>query len=371
LAGSCTSQSSVMFEPLYHTWLGGFIVHCVLVSAWVVGALMMVVVPISMADFTYGASLLLFGGAAMGGTRNRQAMFIAWLSLCAIAGPRDKAVPGFWRFWSVWTSTAFFSWPLVVALRAWPAFLQLFFDLDGSKYYANCELRGALDDVQKEGSCFAFHPHGILCSGFSMNGIWSKAFHDIAGSNTKFGIDKVLREDNLFMKTIADWHGSIMTLDKGSMNRQMAQQNNIAFVPGGFQDATSMKHGVDSTVMRKRTGFIKYALQYGYRIHPCYTFGECNCFYTFPGLLRFRLWLNEYGVPAVVFFGFRWWPLLPRWKVQLYTYLGKAVQLPKITKPTSNEVEHWHGVYIDSLRQLFEEHKVAAGLPPSAKLSIL
>jgi len=331
----------------------------------------MVVVTVSMADFTYGASMLLWGVTALGGRRGRQAWLIALLIPCAIAGPRERAVPGFWRFWSVWTSTAFFSWPLVVALRAWPAFLQLFFDLDGSKYYANCELRGALDDVQKEGSCFAFHPHGILCSGFSMNGIWSKAFHDIAGSNTKFGIDKVLREDNLFMKTIADWHGSIMTLDKGSMNRQMAQQNNIAFVPGGFQDATSMKHGVDSTVMRKRTGFIKYALQYGYRIHPCYTFGECNCFYTFPGLLRFRLWLNEYGVPAVVFFGFRWWPLLPRWKVQLYTYLGKAVQLPKITKPTSNEVEHWHGVYIDSLRQLFEEHKVAAGLPPSAKLSIL
>lgn len=52
-----------------------------------------------------------------------------------------------------------------------------------------------------------------------------------------------------------------------------------------------------------RFGFIKMALQYGYEVHPVYTFGEEYAYHAFPGLLQLRLKLNEYMLPGVVFFG--------------------------------------------------------------------
>jgi len=152
--------------------------------------------------------------------------------------------------------------------------------------------------------------------------------------------------------------------------KRMAAGENVAFVPGGFEDATVACFGKDRTAMRKRQGFIKYALQNGYRLHPVYTFGEGNSHYTFTGFLDFRLWLNKFGIPAVIVFGWPLFPLLPIPNTKIYTYVGKAIQLPKIENPSKEEVAKWHGAYLDGLTKVFEENKKAAGLPDTAKLEI-
>merc|ERR1712151_319338 len=192
------------------------------------------------------------------------------------------------------------------------AFLKKVQDIGFKKYFKQLELRGALEDIHKERCLFGFHPHGILSTGFSINGVWNKQFHDHAGRDTQFLVDKVLREDNPFFKVICDLHGSVNTLSKGSLLKLMSSNTNIAIVPGGFEDATAMQFNKDITVIRKRTGFIKYALQYAYRVYPVYTFGESTTHYTFTGLLKFRLWLNTFGIPAALVFGCPWMPLMPR-----------------------------------------------------------
>jgi len=173
------------------------------------------------------------------------------------------------------------------------------------------------------------------------------------------------------MKVISDWHGGIETLNKANLLKAMESRENMAFIPGGFQDATCMVHGEHSTVMNKRKGFVKYALEHGYRLHPCYTFGESESFFTLSAFLKFRLWLNEFGIPAVLVFGNPWCPFLPRCSPEYYTYIGDAIELPKITKPSSADVDHWHGVYLSALEKLFENNKQAVGLPASAKLQVL
>jgi len=124
-------------------------------------------------------------------------------------------------------------------------------------------------------------------------------------------------------------------------------------------------------VISKRKGFVKYALEHGYRLHPCYTFGESESFFTSSAFLKLRLWLNEFGIPAVFVYGFKWCPLMPRSSPQYYTYIGEAIELPKITKPSSADVDRWHGVYCSALEKLFEDNKKAVGLPASAKLQII
>jgi len=239
------------------------------------------------------------------------------------------------------------------------------------KYFASNMLCGALDDIHKEKSLFGFHPHGCLSVGFSVNGAWGKEFHDHAGMNTVHMIDKVLRQDNPYFKALCDVHGGIESLTKESIVQAMAGGRNVSFIPGGFEDATAMVHGKHSTVMKRRTGFIKYALQHGYRLHPIYSFGESDTYFTFSGFLTFRLWLNKFGIPAVMFWGFPLFPLLPRPQTELMTCVGKAIQLPLIADPSKEDVSKWHKVYCDALVAVFEENKMAAGLSKEAKLDIL
>ena len=54
----------------------------------------------------------------------------------------------------------------------------------------------------------------------------------------------------------------------------MKEEKNIYFVPGGFECATITKYGEDRVFIKNRKGFIKYALEFGYTVHPMYCFGE-------------------------------------------------------------------------------------------------
>lgn len=295
------------------------------------------------------------------------------LALEAYMGPWSSNEPGFSRYWFFFACMVGIGLTLywLPALSKRPGFARLMQELDFTKYHINgVELRGAVDDIQRNGSLFGFHPHGILSAGFAWNGVWSKAFSDVAGTDVQFMIDKSLREDNVAFKIVSDLHGGLATLNKRNLTKALAAKTSVAFIPGGFQDATLAEFGVHRTAIKKRTGFIKYALQHGTRVHCVYTFGECDTHYTYKGALDFRLWLNNFGIPAVLMFGFPLFPLFPRPQARLLTYIGKAVEFPHIPEPSQDDVKKWHQVYMDALTTLFEENKKEAGLPESTHLEI-
>ena len=69
--------------------------------------------------------------------------------------------------------------------------------------------------------------------------------------------------------------------------------------------ATLYARGTHRVYIRRRKGFVKYALQHGYALTPIYTFGESETYHTFTGLLPLRLWINRFQIPAVLFFVIR------------------------------------------------------------------
>lgn len=360
-----------MFEPVYHTWYGGMLAHVLLAGSWILGGGFAGGLCACAAGHTYGLSFLVLATVTVENKRARQAIACLACSLCVYMGPRSLDSPGFWRYWlSTGGLIAMSSWTYAFRMRTRPEFRKFIQDLDYTKYFTACELRGALEDIQKEGSVFGFHPHGAVCCGFSWNGCWNKKFEDLAGT-TMWLCDRVLREDNPFFKVVCDWHGTIESLSKRTLLKYMGRKNNVAFIPGGFEDATIMEYGKHYTAMKKRTGFIKYALQHGYRLHPVYTFGETESYYTpCTGALKFRLWLNKFGIPAIVPVGFLGVPFLPLPAPKILTYVGKAIQLPKIAEPSKDDVAKWHKTYCEALVALFEANKKEAGLPDSAKLEI-
>mmetsp|Transcript_46630 Transcript_46630/g.107714 ORF Transcript_46630/g.107714 Transcript_46630/m.107714 type:complete len:362 (+) Transcript_46630:87-1172(+) len=360
-----------MLEPLYGTYLGSQILMMFMGLSWTFGGGVVALACAGLAGYTYGLSFIIFGVVAMEGVRARQAWSVASLLLCAYFCPRGPSDTGFKRCWFCWLSLAFLSWVTwFTKFSRSPAFMQSVHNVSFAGYFNKLELRGALESIKKEGCLFGFHPHGVLSIGYSCIGVWGKRFHDLAGTETQWLVDKVLREDNPFFKVICELHGRVNTLNKSRLHKLMSARHNVAFVPGGFEDATAMHFKRDITMLSNRTGFIKYALQHGYAVYPIYTFGESSTHYTFTRFLKFRLWLNKFGIPAVIVFGCPWFPLMPRKGVSVLTYVGKPVQLPRIENPSKEEVQKWHTVYCDALRQLFEEKKLEAGLSSTSKLEI-
>lgn len=140
----------------------------------------------------------------------------------------------------------------------------------------------------------------------------------------------------------------------------------MALLPGGFEEATLYSRGAFRVYIRGRKGFIKFALQHGYAVHPVFTFGEERTFHAFTPLRATRLALNRLRLPAVLFLGtprLAALPFLPDPSAELHTVVGPPLRLPRTQAPSPADVALWHGRYCDALQRLFDEHKREAGVP--------
>lgn len=107
----------------------------------------------------------------------------------------------------------------------------------------------------------------------------------------------------------------------------------------------------------------RYCLQHGYTMTPIYTFGECETYNTFTALLEWRLWLNKFSIPGVLFFGEPFCPLFPRKGSKCLSYVGAPLKMPRIEEPSAAQVDEWHAEYVKALCTLFDDNKAEAGKP--------
>lgn len=81
------------------------------------------------------------------------------------------------------------------------------------------------------------------------------------------------------MMLITPIHGFLLRLwgfesvNKENMVRHMKNGKNIGLIPGGFEEATLSTASAFRIYIKNRKGFIKMALQYGYKISPVLTLG--------------------------------------------------------------------------------------------------
>ncbi|CAE8585681.1 unnamed protein product [Polarella glacialis] len=233
-------------------------------------------------------------------------------------------------------------------------------------YHMRSELHGALETVREGKSFFACHPHGILSVGWISNVVWGRQFHKSVG-RCFYLIDPTLRNKGLLAKFFLDAfegpHGGLRDTSSETIQSLMQQGESLCMVPGAYQEATRFSYGKERVALLQRMGFVKYCLRHGYRLHPVYTFGEAETYLTLNGFDEFRLWLNSKGIPTVAFWGLPWCPLLPRRDLELLTFVGPPLELPKVAQPSPEQVEEWHGKYVQALQELFDKHKAQAGKP--------
>lgn len=216
------------------------------------------------------------------------------------------------------------------------------------------------EEIDKTNSLFCCHPHGVLHFGPHITRSLNETIFDSIFCGSRVMI--MIPVSGLF----ARWMG-LQGVDNTSFKGLMKKGKNIMFIPGGFEEATLTDYRKDRVFIKERKGFIKYALEYGYKVHPIYTFGENKIFYTINLFEKFRLFLNRYKIPGVFFYGK--YLFMPNPDINLMTVVGKSIQFPRIEKPSDEDVNKYHKIYIDALTDLYNSYKDAYGA--SEKLEVL
>jgi hypothetical protein len=208
-------------DPDTMTWIRGLLAHLILVPLWT----------LSPAAIAPAFALLFFG------------WYLCGLALLAV-----------------------FAGILLVRFPYSPALARLIYYLDMTGFYRRCALRGHLSSLTNERNLFMYHPHGILCAGFVVNGCWSRAFNQLTAkkdldprtpSGTVFLIASVLRNWAPLFKLFCDVSGRLESADKGTLQRLMRDGRNIAIIPGGMEDASLHQFGKERTMLKPRKGLIK------------------------------------------------------------------------------------------------------------------
>ncbi len=111
--------------------------------------------------------------------------------------------------------------------------------------------------------------------------------------------------------------------------------------------------------IKSRKGFIVYALKHGYKLHPSYNFGETKAYFTVNAFEKLGLFLNKLKLPGVFTFGKYF--LLPIDNIEMHYVIGKGIQFPLIAKPTKEDIDKYHELYIKELEELYYRHNEKFG----------
>eukprot|EP00551_Chaetoceros_affinis_P008418 CAMPEP_0203675452 /NCGR_PEP_ID=MMETSP0090-20130426/20522_1 /ASSEMBLY_ACC=CAM_ASM_001088 /TAXON_ID=426623 /ORGANISM="Chaetoceros affinis, Strain CCMP159" /LENGTH=276 /DNA_ID=CAMNT_0050541653 /DNA_START=234 /DNA_END=1064 /DNA_ORIENTATION=+ len=237
-----------------------------------------------------------------------------------------------------------------------PRKVKSFIDTFHKMYYTRCKVifEDSVPSTSAAGSkptLYAIHPHGAFSLG------WSLLFAADYMENVRFCFSPVLYHSPFF-KLFAMVAGLPGKADKGSMISYMKRGENLALPPGGFEEATLTSQYQDRAYIKKRVGFVKLCLQHGYPIVPVYCFGENKTFWNAQGFWNLRLKMNSLGAPAILIWGSKFLPILPkRTPNGLLIVAGKRIEIPKIENPTREDVKKWHDKYMAALLKIYEDYK--------------
>jgi hypothetical protein len=172
--------------------------------------------------------------------------------------------------------TVFLSMANQVCLPKIP-FVQRFFIPAFRRLCGGCEIiRNDLAARHKNRPVmYAFHPHAIAANGFGLG------LHDCVqrGESVTVAVSSWLCWFNPLFRWFVNSMGlRITSVSKTDLFKAMSRRENVALLPGGFEEVLLMQQRRDVVFVRKRFGFLKSAMKYGYDVVPVFIFGESKLY---------------------------------------------------------------------------------------------
>ncbi|XP_035383145.1 2-acylglycerol O-acyltransferase 3b isoform X2 [Electrophorus electricus] len=170
----------------------------------------------------------------------------------------------------------------------------------------------------------------------------------------------------------------MLPVSKDSLEYVLNQRgtgNAVVIIIGGAEESLASRPGANSVVMKQRKGFVRLALENGAHLVPVYSFGENELFpqVVLPegsvGRRLQALFKQVMGFAPCLFTGGRW--LLLPYRRPVTTVVGSPIPVPRVSRPTHDQVDHYHNLYTEALSKLFHTHKTSCGLAETHELHII
>jgi hypothetical protein len=167
------------------------------------------------------------------------------------------------------------------------------------------------------------------------------------------------------MKHFLTWSGAI-SAEKPNLIKYLSQGYSLNICPGGVQEVKYLNNNKEMVVfLKSRLGFTKLGLEQGICIIPVVTFGlhKIYDYYLFDDWGDILLSIGrKLGFLPMIFFGLGGIPFAQPKPSPLTVVIGKPIKLPKIEKPSVEDIGKYHQIFLDEMRRVFEENKDANGM---------
>jgi hypothetical protein len=187
------------------------------------------------------------GGKSLAGTAKLLLFTAVWVLTSSLLLPAVAVATLLWR--SPWPLIAFLCWYPFRALfpaQRWPL-LRRMFRLDKTPFWRSQRLilhEAGFAEVPPEGHLLAFHPHGMLCCGWTLANA-SSAFRHITW---------LVADVLLLIPLVGDfmrWH-ACEPVGAAHMKKVLRSRRSCALLPGGFEEATAYVRGRHRVFLRQR-----------------------------------------------------------------------------------------------------------------------
>ncbi|ANZ74314.1 BA75_00221T0 [Komagataella pastoris] len=225
---------------------------------------------------------------------------------------------------------------------------------------------------------FGYHPHGVVSLGITG-----------AFATNACNISELLPGIRIYLLTLITQfklpllRDYLMALGISSVSKRnvialIKRNQSVCIVIGGASESLLSKPHTIDIVLKKRKGFVKIALELGdTQLVPIFGFGENAAYNVFDpsvsakscSLLNyaqkkmcgFQLWLKQNFGFTFPFFHARGvfnhdFGLLP-YRKPISLVIGRPIPIPYIHSPTQEQIEHYHSLYVEELKRVFEENK--------------
>lgn len=235
---------------------------------------------------------------------------------------------------------------------------------------------------------FPIHPHGIMCvSGFGNFCTEGTGFSQLfPGLNVHVLALKWLfylpftREILIFQGASAVTKESFLSILRNK-EKLTEKKGQICLVcVGGAAESLESHPDTYRLILKNRMGFIRMALKTGASLVPVFSFGENDVFKQLPNPKHSRVWKVQNFIKSWTAIGPAFWHgkgLIEEsfgfiaFRKPIYTVVGKPITVVKNEKPTVEEVNELHEIYVTNLRELFDTHKATYCSDRSIDLEII
>ncbi|XP_062261852.1 2-acylglycerol O-acyltransferase 2 isoform X4 [Platichthys flesus] len=230
---------------------------------------------------------------------------------------------------------------------------------------------------------FGFHPHGVLVAGaFTNFCTYATGFRQLFPGITSYMLMLPLWFRAPFFRDYIMCAGLIPS-DKESASYPLSRKgtgNAVVIAVGGAPEALDAHPGTYNVMLAKRKGFIKMAMEHGAHLVPVFSFGENEVFDQVDNTRGTWLrWTQEQlqsimGISLPLFHArgiFQYSFGLMPYRKPINTIVGRPIKVERNIKPTLEELDALHQLYMDELSDLFEEHKGNYGVDKDTHLNFV